>query len=205
MAAAGWASDVARLPAGDSDSSDLSRPLASVTFSPQVPSAHEQALAAAIESRHSYRAPMGMWPVPAGHVDLLVRAAHDHGALLVPLTDPADREVWTALALSVPPHPDGAGRGGSMVDLAHDEASVAMLLSTSSDDRLSRLRAGEALSAVLLEATRIGMVSRVESAVVDADATRQELERRLLHGTSSPQILVCVGWPGSAPAEGSAG
>jgi hypothetical protein len=75
-------------------------------------------------------------------------------------------------------------------------AESPLLLATSSDDRLAELRAGEALSAVLLEATRIGLVTRVDSQAVGSDAVREVVEADLLQGTRSPQILVVVGWPG---------
>lgn len=75
-------------------------------------------------------------------------------------------------------------------------AESPLLLATSSDDRLAELRAGEALSAVLLEATRIGLVTRVDSQAVQSGAMREVVEADLLQGTRSPQILVVVGWPG---------
>ena len=72
---------------------------------------------------------------------------------------------------------------------------MPLLLATSSDDRLAELRAGEALSAVLLEATRLGLATRVDSQAVESRLARQLVEKDLLHGTRSPQILVVVGWP----------
>jgi hypothetical protein len=74
-------------------------------------------------------------------------------------------------------------------------AAVPLLLATSSDDRLAELRAGEALSAVLLEATRLGLATRLDSQAVESRRTREVVESDLLGGTRSPQILVIVGWP----------
>jgi hypothetical protein len=73
--------------------------------------------------------------------------------------------------------------------------SVPMLLTTSSEDPMSCLRAGEALSAVLLDATWRGLATRIESQVVEVEAARQILEDRVLEGTKSPQLLIRVGWP----------
>jgi hypothetical protein len=72
---------------------------------------------------------------------------------------------------------------------------VPLLLTTSSDDPMSCLRAGEALSAILLEATARGLATRIDSRVVEDEAARQALEDQLLDGTKSPQLLVWVGWP----------
>lgn len=204
MAAAGWRAKIQRLPGGDG------RLLASVTFTAATPDEHDHAVATAISHRSSYRSPMASWPVPEAHVRTLAGTALEHGALLVPLTDPADRETWTTLASSVEERHRGAGRvlpgrpDGSAESDADDDASVALVLATSSDDRLARLRAGEALSAVLLEADRIGMVSRIRSSVVDVERTRDVLEQGVLQGTRSPQVVICIGWPGSAPADSDA-
>ena len=75
-----------------------------------------------------------------------------------------------------------------------ESSSAALLLCTSSDDPLSRLRAGEALSALLLEATRLGLATRLDSQAVEEDTVRAQLEEQLLGGARSPQIVVHVGW-----------
>jgi len=199
MAAAGWRANVHRLPGEDT------RLLASVTFGATEPTEHDRALAAAIPHRSSYRSPMASWPVPDGHMQTLAATALRHGAQLVPLTDPADWAAWTSLASTVGERHRGAGRTQSDLPDDLDDASVAMILATSSDDRLARLRAGEALSAVLLEADRIGMVSRIRSSVVDLDRTREALEESVLHGTRSPQLVVCVGWPSGSQATPTSG
>ncbi len=88
--------------------------------------------------------------------------------------------------------PAGTLRGGA--EAGEDASSAALLLCTSSDDPLSRLRAGEALSVVLLEATRLGLATRLDSQVVEDETTRAQLEEQLLDGARSPQIVVHVGW-----------
>jgi len=94
--------------------------------------------------------------------------------------------------------PGGTLRQGGEAEEESGEA--ALLLCTSSDDPMSRLRAGEALSALLLEATRLGLATRLDSQVVEEETTRAQLEEQLLAGARSPQIVVHVGWPaGSEP------
>jgi nitroreductase len=81
---------------------------------------------------------------------------------------------------------------------ADDPQALSLLIATSSDDPLARLRAGEAMSAVLLEATRIGLATAIDSQVLEMDSTRSVVEDRLLHGSLTPQVLLTVGWPSSA-------
>jgi nitroreductase len=80
------------------------------------------------------------------------------------------------------------------------EALTLMVLGTASDDRLSQLRAGEALSAVLLQATRFGLATSPLSQPLEIGATRQVLQDDVLDGTLSPQIVLRIGWaPADAP------
>ena len=81
---------------------------------------------------------------------------------------------------------------------ADDSQPLALLINTSSDDPLARLRAGEALSAVLLEATRLGLATAIDSQVLEMDSTRSVVENKLLNGSLTPQVLVSIGWPSSA-------
>jgi nitroreductase len=78
-----------------------------------------------------------------------------------------------------------------------DEADPAVLavLGTASDDTLSRLRAGEALSAVLLQATSLGLASCPLSQPLEIGSTRRVLQDRVLGGTLSPQLVIRLGWP----------
>ena len=78
------------------------------------------------------------------------------------------------------------------------EALTLMVLGTASDDRLSQLRAGEALSAVLLQATHFGLATSPLSQPLEIGATRQVLQDEVLDGTLSPQIVLRLGW---APAD----
>lgn len=220
MAAEGWASDVVRLP--DDRVPGL---LASIQFSPSTPSEHDMAIASAIANRKSDRRPMSSWPVSPSHVVTLISAAARHGAFLQPLDNPMDAAEWRRLSAEVArqrsndpgvqkeigafsragqesgesgaPSSEELSWSGAWDENAQGEASAAvpLLLATSSDDRLAELRAGESLSAVLLEATRLGLATRVDSQAVESRRARELVESDLLHGTRSPQILVVVGWP----------
>lgn len=98
---------------------------------------------------------------------------------------------------------DGAGRidGAAPVDVAGSapDAAAVFVLGTSSDDRLSHLRAGEAVSAVLLRATTLGLGSSVLSEPLELAGTRELVRDEVLGGTLSPQLVLRIGWP---PATG---
>ena len=87
---------------------------------------------------------------------------------------------------------------GSLVDDFQTPTSsppAVLVVATSSDDVLSRVRAGEALSAVWIEATSRGLVGVPLSQATEVDETRRQLESRELRDLACPQILFCVGWP----------
>ncbi|MEV6426413.1 nitroreductase family protein [Nocardia sp. NPDC051463] len=75
-----------------------------------------------------------------------------------------------------------------------DAADRMMLLSTSSDDRMSQLRAGEAASAVLLTATTLGLATCPLSEPMELTATRNRIRTKVLDDSGYPQIIVRVGW-----------
>jgi nitroreductase len=77
VGAAGWRADVNRFPDRTVPTS-----LASITFTPQEPSADLSELARAIADRRSDRRPMASWPVPAEHADRLAKVAAVHGAIV---------------------------------------------------------------------------------------------------------------------------
>jgi hypothetical protein len=81
-------------------------------------------------------------------------------------------------------------------ELGRDESdgTVLALLSTDADAPLDQLRAGEALSAVLLAATGIGLATDVISQPLEVPATRAELRESCLGGEGEPQLVLRVGW-----------
>ena len=79
------------------------------------------------------------------------------------------------------------------------DGGLLAVLGTASDDRLSQLRAGEALSAVVLHATRAGLATCPLSEVLEIEETRTALRDEVLLGTLSPQLLVRIGWAPPQP------
>jgi len=69
-----------------------------------------------------------------------------------------------------------------------------LVVCTSSDDVISRLRAGEALSAVWLSATHDNMALVPLSQAIEVDETREEVQSDVLGGLAFPQLLLRVGW-----------
>ena len=64
---------------------------------------------------------------------------------------------------------------------------------------LSQLRAGEALSAVLLHATALGLATCSLTYPLELPSTYRLVRDVLLEGRLSPQILVRVGWAPTEP------
>jgi nitroreductase len=79
------------------------------------------------------------------------------------------------------------------------EAATLLVLGTASDDPLSQLRAGEAMSAVLLQATRHRLGTCPLSQPLEIGETRNMLRDRVLGGTLSPQLVIRLGWPQTDP------
>jgi nitroreductase len=74
------------------------------------------------------------------------------------------------------------------------DASVLTVLATVSDDRLSHLRAGEALSAVLLTATTLGLTTCPLTQALEVTATRELVRTDVLAGWGHPQFIARIGW-----------
>jgi nitroreductase len=84
--------------------------------------------------------------------------------------------------------------------LGRMDGAVLAVLGTASDDTLSQLRAGEALSAVLLTATTLGLATCPLSQPLEIGSTRRMLRDDVLDGTLSPQLVIRIGWPPIGPA-----
>ena len=82
-----------------------------------------------------------------------------------------------------------------------DDAAELLVVATSGDDVLDRIRAGEATSAVLLAATRFGLATTPLSQGIEVDTTRHAIQWDVLHVPEHPQLLIRVGWPASTAAE----
>jgi hypothetical protein len=87
---------------------------------------------------------------------------------------------------------DVEGSGGLPAGTGHDEAARYAVLAGDGDEPAAWLRAGEALSAVLLEAVEAGLSVSPMSDVAEVTATRTLL-RELLSGIGYPYLVLRVG------------
>jgi hypothetical protein len=145
---------------------------------------------------------------------LAVARLVERAAVVQALTPQLSQEVamWTGRlrgaqdgvpAANVPAQPDGtvpvrhfAAGEQEQIGLGRDESdgTVLAVLSTDTDDALARLRAGEALSAVLLAATRIGLATDPISQPLEVAETRTQLPAAVHPGRAHPQVLLRLGW-----------
>lgn len=138
-------------------------------------------------------------------------------AAVVQATDPdygGEIALWSGrsagtsdgvLAASVPAT-SGDGRGeprmrtfshGTLAQPAgkrYGQQTEYLLISTSSDDVLSRLRAGEAVSAALLAATELGLATCPLSQPLEIADTRRVIRDDILGGAAIPQLIIRLGW-----------
>ena len=82
----------------------------------------------------------------------------------------------------------------SLLGRYESDGTVLALLSTSGDGPVDQLRAGEALSAVLLAATRIGLATDPISQPLEVPSTRAQLRTSVLGDAGEPQVLLRLGW-----------
>lgn len=81
-----------------------------------------------------------------------------------------------------------------------DDAAEFLVLATDVDDEAAQLRAGEALSAVLLTATREGLATTPLSQGTESDRARAAV-RAAVRIPEHPQIIIRVGWPATRATE----
>lgn len=79
-------------------------------------------------------------------------------------------------------------------EAGESDSAELLIISTSSDDRISRLRAGEAMSAVLLTATDLHLASCPIGGLLASDSTVQMVRDQVLSGDGYPQLVIRVGW-----------
>ncbi|MGW4841628.1 Acg family FMN-binding oxidoreductase [Nocardia brasiliensis] len=76
----------------------------------------------------------------------------------------------------------------------HPDAAEWLVVCTPSDDRMSRLRAGEALSAALLTATDLGLSSCLQTEPLGVPELRADIRTQVLYDCAYPQAMVRIGW-----------
>lgn len=88
----------------------------------------------------------------------------------------------------------------ALPDLAeYPDGAQWLVVGTAHDDRRAQLRAGEAISALLLTATALGLATSMQTEPLGMLDTRRQIRTGLLHDCAYPQAMVRVGWaPGSA-------
>ncbi|HSK60420.1 MAG TPA: nitroreductase family protein [Actinomycetospora sp.] len=82
-------------------------------------------------------------------------------------------------------------RGGA----DHEDASVLAILTAVDEEPVSVLRAGEALSAVLLEATAQGLGATPITQVLEVPETRERLRHLVVGAHRPPVVALRLGWP----------
>jgi nitroreductase len=75
-----------------------------------------------------------------------------------------------------------------------DDNAAVLALGTEKDDRLARLRAGEATSVVLLTATAMGLACCPITEPLEIAETRDEVRADVFGDSGYPQMLLRVGW-----------
>lgn len=93
----------------------------------------------------------------------------------------------------------GSLSGSRELEAGVGDDELLAVIGTASDDPLSQLRSGEALSAVLLRASALHLGSCALSQPLEVRTTRRVLAEDVLGGALSPQIVVRLGWPQSPP------
>jgi nitroreductase len=81
------------------------------------------------------------------------------------------------------------------------DAAEFHVLATTDDDVPSRLRAGEATSAVLLAATRLGLATTPLSQAVELASTRRRMRTGVLGIPEHPQLVLRIGRPSTDARE----
>ncbi|WP_109522692.1 MULTISPECIES: Acg family FMN-binding oxidoreductase [Nocardia] len=91
--------------------------------------------------------------------------------------------------------------GPRLVDRAtHPDYAELLVIGTRGDDRAARLRAGEAVSAVLLTATNIGLSSCLLTEPLELADLRARVKSEVLAADIDPQAVIRIGWAGDTTA-----
>lgn len=196
---------IARCPVPDSP--DL---LARLWMMPGRPPSDGASRLLALEQRCTDRRRFTAWPVPEARLRELAAVAPARGVSVVPVTDPTTRfriELLLERALTMEAadcryaeervawlgrHCGAAAQPTSTRVLAGFDGLMAIC--TVRDDQQSWLRAGEALGALWLSATRTGLSIVPLSQPIEVEETRLSLRHLVVTGTGCPQLLLRVGW-----------
>jgi hypothetical protein len=135
----------------------------------------------------AYRAELAQWTRAADAPDGVPAAAVPHVSAGAPRhTDVPVRDFEA-----------GITGGQPLVDLV-DERPVYIVAFSTADDRVARLRAGEAYARICVEAERLGLASSAMTQAVDLPAVRERF-RMLMDWPDHPQMVLRVGHPKPGP------
>ncbi|MCT7661363.1 nitroreductase [Mycobacterium sp. CPCC 205710] len=186
LAANGWCPRIRRFPDPDDDSH---RAIMEVIEGPSREPDLE--LAGAIPRRRADRRRYGAQPIPAGTLELLhIRAARMQVELAVVPRLRWYRSDGGDVALRYSERAGDHARGS-------DDGAVMLVLSTKRDDDSMRMRAGEALSHVVLSATAMGFATCPLTEPLNDMRSRLALACEVFDGEAYPQTLIRVGVPAS--------
>lgn len=179
LAADGWTPQVRRFPARD-DADHL----AVIEIIDAPPRASDTELADAIPRRRADRRRYRAQPLPEGSLELLhVRAERDGVRFGV-----VPRAGWGRSA-----DDDVVLQYGRPAATSADDA-VLLVLGTEGDGDLMRLRAGEAMSDVVLAATSMGLATCPLTTPLVDTRDRLALACEVFDGEAYPQVLIRLGW-----------
>jgi nitroreductase len=82
-----------------------------------------------------------------------------------------------------------------------EDAASLFVVATACDGVIDRLRAGEATSAALLTATRLGLATTPLSQGIEVGRTRELIRHEVLHIPEHPQLLLRIGRPAAHAGE----
>jgi nitroreductase len=183
-------------------------------FSQGVPSEAALELVKAAESEHAHLhlirpAEVATLALAAVHAGALQLAEADYRRELIRWTH---RPAWSNDGVPVSTAVERAPRAVPVRDFApfgepampagpeNDVGAQYAVVFTDQDGELDWIQAGEALSAVLLTATALGLGTAPISDVTELAVTREQL-RRMLSGIGTPQLAVRIGRtpPGTPP------
>ncbi|MFB8277556.1 Acg family FMN-binding oxidoreductase [Nocardia colli] len=85
--------------------------------------------------------------------------------------------------------------GAELIDRHTDpDAAEWFVICTPHDDRRSQLRAGETTSALLLEATRLGLSTCLQTEPLGLPELRDDIRSTVLYDCAFPQSMIRIGW-----------
>ncbi|MEO3759689.1 nitroreductase [Mycobacterium sp. B14F4] len=180
LEAAGWQPRIRRFPEGDGRGH-----LASFELIDRAPSDATIELAEAIPRRRSDRRSYGPGQPPSATLELLLVRAERFGVQM----SVVPRIRWSRLE-------DGRIELRYGAD-AHDQSGagdgVLLVLATDVDDEISQVRAGEAMSHLLLSATALGLACCPLTEPLRDARHRLALACEAFDGAAYPQVLIRLG------------